>query len=760
MNNRNNSNSLNNQEQFSAAFLAAIKRNDEAAAITLLREAPKGFDINHLDDSNGNRQTFLMMAAERGLLELVKAMVANKANINKKYRSNYPSTLHYAAEAGQLAVVEYLLSLPKVQINQRTGAGITPLHSAIKSGNLEVVTLLVAKGANLHPPKYERTPTLLELADRMQNQPILKFLEEKMKEAGTSEENTNQEGGQKRKTPEPETPLDEESIAAEEPPRKKPRPNTKKKETKKTESTTTSRANTDNTNNESSSTTITSDGNNNRKQYAPQSSIPPFVIPPVSYHNTPFTMPVTPPLNTIHSPFHQGIAYSSGTPFYNGFYNNSSSLGSMHPFKPASTLLLSTPLTTPMPTPMHPAPTSTTSTNALVNSTHPSSMLSSTSLTSVNTSSTPFAPPSHINLFDGENLPLFTDQPLFGEEPLFSIPAFTEETYQSPATNKEKSVENKPLPIYTSAGGYNPSLFATPENNMTTLSNPAPALNGKIDKNPADKSITEFNHDEMMQVIKILRGKNNCGHNCIALALDVIKYFMTGKTPNKESSTKKPSRDDFNVLLDRDILFTESTNERYAEITKSTIYVRSNDFPPLTPGAPLTPCTPQTPGTPHTPDSHLIGAQEDKKPKDKSKLYRQRSALYDELSDELKKQAEKEANHVSFGIVNLGRSLKVNDQLSEEELLDALLNISGHMLCYFATPENVWYIDCQLYNGRARKNNVECGPIYTNLQDAHTFSNTAKNKEADTFGDTVFYIPIHPHLALTAEPATTLLPRV
>lgn len=649
MNNRSYSNQIsqsndaNNPQQFSASFLAAIERKDEAAAIALLIQAPNGFNINHLHGREYGRKTFLMMAAERGLLDLVKALIANKARITTRY-SNYPSVLHCAAEAGQLAVVEYLLSRKKINVNLSTGNGLTPLHSAIKSGSIEVVTLLVNHGANLFPTVYVKTLTPLALAESMGNQSIVKFLNKKIVEI----KETNTSGGEKRKLPE-QTSL-EQDTRSDEPPSKKMRMNILQQE---------------------KNTTTSSVGSTNQINSLSQPS-----TLPISCNNTLSTPPIISQIPFMPARMFNPSNMIVSSIGYTHFINESP-ISSTHPLMPFSQEIIK------------------------------------------------------------------KDELLLGTQ--------------------EKPASNIPLSFYSSESGYNPSLFSISENNVVTTEDSRSLLNP--DKSTLDKSITQFNENEVMQLIKILRGRNNCSHNCIALSLDVMKYFITGKILTKPSSTKKNSPHDFNVLLERDILIAESTNEPYAEITKSTICALGDGFPPLTPGAPMTPCTPQTPGTPHTPgqeipQSDLSIVQHKKKSNETHKIYRQRNALYDELNDELKKRATEEPNHVSFGFVNLGRSLKVNDQLSELEQLDALLQMPGHMLCYFATPNAVWYIDCQLYNGRTQKNDARCGPIYSHLSDAHTFSNTATSDNNDTFGDTVFYIPIHPQLALKVAsiPETVLVP--
>lgn len=108
--------------------------------------------------------------------------------------------------------------------------------------------------------------------------------------------------------------------------------------------------------------------------------------------------------------------------------------------------------------------------------------------------------------------------------------------------------------------------------------------------------------------------------------------------------------------------------------------------------------------------------------------YCQKKSQHSKLSGELKEIAK--GNHpvkVSFGKINLGRK-------------DPKATI-GHMIAYFATPENVWYIDLQqIESGKGQA-------VYDSIENIVRFFDpqvTKKKDGQDPFNPTVFYIPVGP----------------
>lgn len=155
-------------------FFVAILRDDDAAIAALLR---RGFDPNTRDPKgqvgltialqNGSSKAFaallassqvnvearnaqdespLMMAALKGTLEAVKALLARDADVNKTGWA----PLHYAASAGSrqhVAIIALLLE-NHAYIDATSPNGTTPLMMAAQYGSNEAVQLLLDEGAD------------------------------------------------------------------------------------------------------------------------------------------------------------------------------------------------------------------------------------------------------------------------------------------------------------------------------------------------------------------------------------------------------------------------------------------------------------------------------------------------------------------------------------------------------------------------------------------------------------------------------------
>ncbi|CAK4633492.1 hypothetical protein LEN26_000236 [Aphanomyces euteiches] len=96
-------------------------------------------DIN-LPTNHGS--TPLHLAATYGKLEVVKCLIAKKANTHA-VDTNGSSPLHDACANGHIDVVGYLIDY--VDVNFRNNNGQTPLYQAAHSGKLEIVKFLLDK---------------------------------------------------------------------------------------------------------------------------------------------------------------------------------------------------------------------------------------------------------------------------------------------------------------------------------------------------------------------------------------------------------------------------------------------------------------------------------------------------------------------------------------------------------------------------------------------------------------------------------------
>ena len=120
-----------------------------ALYVALREPAPRVADVlidnaqTKLNLENKFGENALMMAAMRGLLPQAQRMVAKGAEVNKKGWT----PLHYAASAGDVAMVKFLLDA-SAYIDAESPTGDTPLMMAASRAKLEVLQLLLDEGAD------------------------------------------------------------------------------------------------------------------------------------------------------------------------------------------------------------------------------------------------------------------------------------------------------------------------------------------------------------------------------------------------------------------------------------------------------------------------------------------------------------------------------------------------------------------------------------------------------------------------------------
>jgi ankyrin repeat protein/glyoxylase-like metal-dependent hydrolase (beta-lactamase superfamily II) len=100
-------------------------------------------------------------AAKKGDLIKVKSLLQKDSTLLDTNGENKKAPLHWAAEAGRLEIVEFLIA-KGADINILNVASETPLHYAATYGHKEVVDLLLKKGAKVNViDQSKRTPLFL-----------------------------------------------------------------------------------------------------------------------------------------------------------------------------------------------------------------------------------------------------------------------------------------------------------------------------------------------------------------------------------------------------------------------------------------------------------------------------------------------------------------------------------------------------------------------------------------------------------------------
>jgi len=119
-----------------ALFVAV--REDSLRALDSLLASPQ----TRVDEPNATGETPLMIAAIRGSLPAVKALVKRGAAVNRKGWT----PLHYACSGPDNGVAAFLIE-QGAELNARSENGTTPLMMAARYGNSDLVPLLLKAGA-------------------------------------------------------------------------------------------------------------------------------------------------------------------------------------------------------------------------------------------------------------------------------------------------------------------------------------------------------------------------------------------------------------------------------------------------------------------------------------------------------------------------------------------------------------------------------------------------------------------------------------
>ena len=135
----------------------AAMRNDSDAVYDLLEQ---GEDVNA---AQGDGMTALHWAAENGDIAMVEVLLSAGANFNSTTRLGSYAPLHLASKMGHGEVIRTLLGNGQ-DPNIAAISGMTPLHYAAASGSADAVDVLVGYGAQINAREDDGKQTPLMFA--------------------------------------------------------------------------------------------------------------------------------------------------------------------------------------------------------------------------------------------------------------------------------------------------------------------------------------------------------------------------------------------------------------------------------------------------------------------------------------------------------------------------------------------------------------------------------------------------------------------
>lgn len=127
---------------------------------TVVSDIKLGAGVNWPSPNEGGAPA-LEAAARNGHLNVVQALIAAGGNVNQPDTIRRKTPLLAASFGSQDAVVNYLLTVPGIDVNWHALNDWTPALDAAWVGDLKIVRALVAHGADvITPNKYGETPLL------------------------------------------------------------------------------------------------------------------------------------------------------------------------------------------------------------------------------------------------------------------------------------------------------------------------------------------------------------------------------------------------------------------------------------------------------------------------------------------------------------------------------------------------------------------------------------------------------------------------
>jgi ankyrin repeat protein len=130
-------------------YLAAMGGHKDIAQLLI----DKGANVNFYM-SNGkhkNISSVLETATRKRHPEIVRSLIYAGASVNKKFGYGCRTPIHIAVKNGDLEIVQDLINA-NAKINVEDGIGSTPINNAMEDGNLDLIRILLKAGANPNIP--------------------------------------------------------------------------------------------------------------------------------------------------------------------------------------------------------------------------------------------------------------------------------------------------------------------------------------------------------------------------------------------------------------------------------------------------------------------------------------------------------------------------------------------------------------------------------------------------------------------------------
>ena len=150
-------------EKPSTAFLDELESLAKFKATDVLQQSVRDYYAKDPELKQGKYPTLLHDAAIMGALNLLQYLVENDPHGIESAYTNGPTPLGYIAGDNQLNSAKILLKAGADSNNPGNTDGIFPLASAVTSGNMKMIRLLLQYDAAVHVGAYFQSPLGLAL---------------------------------------------------------------------------------------------------------------------------------------------------------------------------------------------------------------------------------------------------------------------------------------------------------------------------------------------------------------------------------------------------------------------------------------------------------------------------------------------------------------------------------------------------------------------------------------------------------------------